>query len=125
MKNTMVRYLNDYAIVIDKDNVFTLMYHQIETIECDKPYIKVTLTDKSKYHFTSTIKDFNIHLPSYFELCNKSVLVNLLHIKEIRKTDNGFELVINERTIHLSRRKIKLIKTKFIEFGVNNLIEIG
>gem|GEM_PF-1320622 len=75
-------------VAIDSSIVFTIPYTDIVFIRCAKPYLEIHLRDK-QYFITQRLAFFGECLPHYFCMCNKSEIVNLMHIKEINKENDS------------------------------------
>ena len=101
-------------MVVDKDDVYTIPYFDIVQVVCDKPYISLETKSGKKYHFAQSLNGICSGLPTVFVKCNKSVVVNLIHVSEIRKSENGYELFVGGRRVLLSRRKANEIKEQYL-----------
>ena len=106
--------------IFSKDSIIFLDVHSIYFIKSDGNYCKI-ITEDDSYYLHLTLKDI-LHRYSGPELMriHKSYIVNLTHIKEVLRTNEGKTIIIfdkkNIQHIPVARREINKLKTTLANF---------
>jgi len=87
MKKSTLQFNATHLVSNDAYLLFSIPYTDIVFIRCAKPYIEIYLHDKH-YVISQTLAIFVENLPSNFYLCNKSEIVNLMHVTDFNKKQN-------------------------------------
>ena len=76
---------NDREMLIEERcKGICLNYRKIIDFTTDKPYIRVSATDKKIIYLDTTLSELEAQLPPFFFRCNQSSIVNLLLITAYR-----------------------------------------
>lgn len=79
-------------IIEDGRKTIFLTYYQIVDITTSRPYIVVTLLNNDKFFIDSSLSQLYAHLPVVFFKCNRSSIINLLHVKLYLKEKRHFKV---------------------------------
>jgi len=118
MKKAEIQFSEEQMTIFDGSNIQKFNYHDIIGIFCDYPYIKIeTTTDpKSKLIFHS-LKEIGQLLPSLFIMCNRSSIINIMYINQMKyEVNQSFLCLNNGRQIRIPRRKKSTIIKKIHAF---------
>jgi DNA-binding LytR/AlgR family response regulator len=113
MRSTKVEPLKKALFINSKRRTSSIPYNEITVVACDKPYIRIESISGKRFHIEMTLKDFVATLPPCFAQFDRSKIVNLCRVSEIRNTDHGCELVINDTPMCIAKRRKALVQDLF------------
>jgi len=101
---------NNKLILKDQDSIHLIQINDILYCQADGGYTLFHLKDGSQLLTSMNLKEYEQLLQVYrFVRSHHSYLVNLHHIREVRKVDGGSLLMSNGASIPVSTRKRSLI----------------
>lgn len=117
MKKTKLTFLPNELMIVETSRVMSILYFDIISICCDKPYLIINTT-KNKLIILYSLNDLIKQLPHFFCQCNKSVIINLLHAKSLFNDKNCY-ITTENFSYSISRRKKSQVWQKFQEVKAN------
>ena len=113
---------NDREILIEeRSRGICLSYSKITDFSTDKPYIRISTTDKKIIYLDTTLTELETQLPPFFFRCNQSSIVNLLLITTYRLNKRKYILSIGlEKEFSVSTQNRKKFKEILFFYKTNN-----
>lgn len=100
-----------------KGGLTTFLYEEVLSIESDKPFVKFKLKNHIVLSKTS-LSTVEEKLPACFIRINRQVVVNMKHVNKIVLENGTYRIQLNgDIEYKISERKIKAVKTAYIEFN--------
>ena len=116
MKGTIIKYYQQKMNIFDCGSIYYLRYCEINYIYYDKPYTHVITIFNNDILLNYSLIKFIENLPNLFLFCNKSTILNSMHLKSLYKKNNYFLIVMeNDKIFKVSRRKVYMIKEKLCQ----------
>jgi DNA-binding LytR/AlgR family response regulator len=117
MKKNEIVFHNEALIIEENSHIVSIMYKDIASIVCDAPYLKISTIDGKKRFIYYCLEDLADSLPSSFVLCNRSAIINLIHVDSLQcKMSKWFFILKTGKHIPVARRKKQEIKAKWKSF---------
>lgn len=125
MKKENILFGGRELIVEDLNKVTCLYYYDILDVVAEAPYIAITTIENKKIYLDFTLSQLIKDLPCIFFQCNRSAIVNLIHVSLYEKKGSSLFLhVISEKKYKISLRRKSLfferlhyVKTHFFRYG--------
>ncbi len=122
LPNTLLQYFKNISvkrIAVPSRSGFT--YHNTEdiiTLEAEGSYTIIHFISNKQKLVSRGLRDFELSLADKgFLRVHKSFLVNMDHVRELHRDDNGYLLMSNGYKIHLSSKDKSEIIKKIKEFS--------
>ncbi len=113
MKNTTLYFLQNELIITDVSGLLSIPYIDIVSVYCDRPYLSIRTTYNRHFMIQQSLSNFIKNLPYFFCQCNRSVLVNMLHVEAIHK-NTSCSIVTGNDTYTVSRRRVNIVLEYFL-----------
>ncbi len=118
MNKTNLLFGNLKLLVPQQQGAIYVYYSEIYYIVSDRPYIKISGSNKLSLIANESIKSLENQLPGNFFQCNKSSIINFSHVTRYRFHDNKQLYVVmsdgTEFTVSRRREKAFFEKEKFL-----------
>lgn len=98
---------NEDISIKTNNGIIKVSPYAIISVEVDD-HLLIYVTDNAEYEAWGSLKDVINNLPSYFERCNHSAIVNL---RKVVKLDKGEITLSNNKVYQISKKK----KNEFID----------
>jgi len=106
MKKTEISFSENQLTIIEKASVSIFRYTDIIGVFCEHPYLKIETINKNRKLFFHSLKEIEKLLPFPFVMCNRSAIINLLHLIQIKTENSNCYIHLNNgQKIPVSRRK--------------------
>ena len=113
MKKTKLIFGKDKLTVFDETSVSIINYIDILGFFCEHPYIMIVTTNNNNKLIFHSIKEIIKLLPVSFVMCNRSTIINIKHIIQLKKQNAiWFIYMNNEQKITISRAKKSIVMEK-------------
>ena len=107
----------DKEIVIEENNkIICIGYDQIDYISTNRPYLEIITTEKRTVLCEQSLSEMQKKLPPCFFRCNRSFIVNLLHICLFQKEKNRYYFYISytNKKFKIAAKSTKAFKRQLI-----------
>ena len=120
MKDNVIKYYQQKMSIIDSSSIYYLKYCEIYCIFYIKPYTFILTIHNKEILLNYSLSKLTENLPKFFLSCNKSTIVNILHVRSLYKKNNSYYILLyNEKKYKVSRRKVQMMKEMLIQAGNN------
>jgi DNA-binding LytR/AlgR family response regulator len=109
-KTEIIFYETHLTVLCKKSRSYKIPYENIIGIFCERPYLRLQILNRKNMLILYSLEEMISNLPNSFILCNRSSIVNLLHV-EAYTTDYNLQLTAGD-IIPVSRRKKAEIREK-------------
>jgi DNA-binding LytR/AlgR family response regulator len=117
MKKNKIIFHNEAMVIEENIRIIRVMYKDIVSIVCDAPYLKLFTIDRKELLVYYCLEELANDLPTTFVLCNRSTIINLMHVNFLQcKMPKCFFVLKTGEQIPIAKRKRKEIKEKWKNF---------
>jgi len=110
--------ISEKFILIGNKDLKILQTDQVVRLSTRYRYVEL-LCESFTYLTSDSLMSFEKRLPNYFFRINHGTIINIYHIKDVKRGDSKcFVKLSNGEKHNISRRRIK----KFIEYVIGNLV---
>ena len=117
MRKTNIIFSQDSLTIVERTEVRVIHYTDIVGIFCERPYLMIESICKNKKLITNSLKEIDQLLPDSFVICNRSAIINIKYIVQLKaEKNNNFAHLRCGKKILVSRRKKSDVVSAFKAF---------
>ena len=106
MNKAKILFRTDKMTIFQKSNMYVFNFKDIIGFFCDHPYVKIETTTSKPILIFHSLKEIGQLLPPPFIVCNRSSIINITHIHQVKSTVSKCVLpLVNGREIRVARRR--------------------
>jgi DNA-binding LytR/AlgR family response regulator len=115
MIKTEIVFQEDQMVILNKQETNHIYYKDMVGILCERPYLRLQVIDGKSMLISCCLEKMLSCLPDSFVLCNRSSIINLLHVEAYTtdRNNKGYLQLKTGTVIPVSRRKKAEIRDKF------------
>ena len=111
-----VHFKDDFLLYTHKGNIEKIMYGDIVSIECDKPYVKFCLTSSKSFSIQQSLLMVGNCLKQEFVRVNRQVIVNMRYAQKIVFEGKQSYVYLKGFKYKISVRLEKAVRVAFFQY---------